>query len=276
LYLAEIHGKLSREIERKEDVLTSNVFSFFKYSDRRIFLKRFLELFDCNVSEMEALSAEFYFWPIYDDGTEPDIVIIVGNYYLLFEAKYFSGFGQENQKIKHQLEREYKGGIYESSQFEKQFKLIAITADYYNNLAKYKNIPEDIRDKIIWINWQKITKLLEVIIDENVPISNEVTIFCQDLITLLQKKRLRNYYGFNYLFSKAYKLLETSRIFFDLDTIKYKDIFLGFGSIENLGFINDINNFVFYNGSSFYSFREKFNRIVENTDNLFYRKGDYE
>jgi hypothetical protein len=29
MYLAEIHGKLSAENENKEDILTSNVFSFF-------------------------------------------------------------------------------------------------------------------------------------------------------------------------------------------------------------------------------------------------------
>ena len=34
MYLAEIHGKLSMENENKEDILTSNVFSFFKYANR--------------------------------------------------------------------------------------------------------------------------------------------------------------------------------------------------------------------------------------------------
>jgi len=42
MYLAELHGKLSQRIERMEDILTSNVFSFFKYSTREIFLKGYL------------------------------------------------------------------------------------------------------------------------------------------------------------------------------------------------------------------------------------------
>jgi len=39
MYLAEICGKLSSKVEGIEDILTSNVFSFFKYSKRTIFLK---------------------------------------------------------------------------------------------------------------------------------------------------------------------------------------------------------------------------------------------
>ncbi len=42
MYLAELHGKLSQRIERMENILTSNVFSFFKYSTREIFLKGYL------------------------------------------------------------------------------------------------------------------------------------------------------------------------------------------------------------------------------------------
>jgi hypothetical protein len=39
MYIAELKGKLSLTDERKEDILTSNVFSFFKYSTRKVFLK---------------------------------------------------------------------------------------------------------------------------------------------------------------------------------------------------------------------------------------------
>ena len=42
MYLAELHGKLSSKLEGMEDLLTSNVFSFFKYSTRKIFLKSYL------------------------------------------------------------------------------------------------------------------------------------------------------------------------------------------------------------------------------------------
>ena len=98
MYLAELHGKLSSRVERMEDILTSNVFSFFKYSSRDIFLKNYLNKLGFNISDQEAEEAEFRFWPIFEDGTEPDLVIIIGNYYLLIEAKYFSGFSEGIKK----------------------------------------------------------------------------------------------------------------------------------------------------------------------------------
>ena len=50
MYLAEIHGKLSRKQENQEDILTSNVFSFFKYAPRNIFLSAFIQNLGLNVS----------------------------------------------------------------------------------------------------------------------------------------------------------------------------------------------------------------------------------
>ena len=94
MYLAELRGKLSSRVERMEDVLTSNVFSFFKYSSRDIFLKKYLNELGFNVSDREAEEAEFRFWPVFEEGTEPDLVIIVGDYYLLIEAKYFRIWGK--------------------------------------------------------------------------------------------------------------------------------------------------------------------------------------
>ncbi len=38
MYLAELHGKLLSKLEKREDILTSNVFSFFKYSNRNRYL----------------------------------------------------------------------------------------------------------------------------------------------------------------------------------------------------------------------------------------------
>ena len=63
MYLAELRGKLSPRVERMEDVLTSNVFSFFKYSSRDIFLKGYLNGLGFEVSTKEAEEAEFRFWP---------------------------------------------------------------------------------------------------------------------------------------------------------------------------------------------------------------------
>ena len=78
MYLAELHGKLSPKLERMEDVLTSNVFSFFKYSAREVFLKGYLEMLGFGVSEQEAGAAEFLFWHRFEDNTEPDLIIRLG------------------------------------------------------------------------------------------------------------------------------------------------------------------------------------------------------
>jgi hypothetical protein len=73
-----------------EDILTSNVFSFFKYARRDIFLKPYLEnVLGIPFTAEDLRETDFVFWPSYDDGTQPDLVMITGSYYLLFEAKYF-------------------------------------------------------------------------------------------------------------------------------------------------------------------------------------------
>ena len=80
MYLAELRGKLSSRIERMEDVLTSNVFSFFKYSSRDIFLRKYLNKLGFSVSDQEAEEAEFRFWLVLEECTKPALVIIVRNY----------------------------------------------------------------------------------------------------------------------------------------------------------------------------------------------------
>ena len=143
MYLAELRGKLSSRVERMEDILTSNVFSFFKYSARDIFLKGYLNKLEIEVSNREAEEAKFRFWPVFEDGTEPDLVIIVCNYYLLIEAKYFSEFSSGTEKNESQLLRELKNGKLEAKNYNKEYKLIAITADYYYKKDKFEVIPQN-------------------------------------------------------------------------------------------------------------------------------------
>jgi hypothetical protein len=95
MYEAELRGKLSTNLQTSEDILTSNVFSFFKYSDRKVFLQQYLHQLGIDVSRQDVKSAQFIFWPRFDDQTEPDLVLIVGNYYILVEAKYSSSFGKD-------------------------------------------------------------------------------------------------------------------------------------------------------------------------------------
>jgi hypothetical protein len=225
MYLAELRGKLSSRVERMEDILTSNVFSFFKYSTRTIFLKRYLNDLGFKVSDQDAEKAEFKFWPVFEDGTEPDLVIIVGKYYLLIEAKYFSGFGEKTETTDDQLIREIKGGQLEAKNYDKGFNLIAITADYYYKKYKFEVIPQKFRPHFKWTNWQWVSSFLDNILSSNPNIKGPERDFCLDLYNLLDKKHLRSFQNITY---NGPLLKDYSSIFFDAKTAKLRGDFIGF------------------------------------------------
>jgi len=227
VYLAELRGKLSSRVERMEDILTSNVFSFFKYSSRDIFLKNYLNKLGFNISDQEAEEAEFNFWPVFEDGTEPDLVIIVGNYCLLIEAKYFSEFSEGTKRIEHQLLRELKNGKLEAKNYGKEFKLIAITADYYYKEEKFKVIAKEAEFKSFfkWTNWQSVSSFLDNILSSNPNIKEAERDFCLDLYNLLDKKHLRSFQSITY---NGPSLEDYSSIFFDAKTAKLRGDFIGF------------------------------------------------
>jgi len=229
MYLAELRGKLSSRVERMEDILTSNVFSFFKYSSRDVFLKKYLNKLGFNISVREAGEAEFRFWPVFEDGTEPDLVIIAGNYYLLIEAKYFAGFGKKTETTDDQLIREINGGQLDAFSYGKEFYLIAITADYYYKKDKFKVIPQTFRPHFKWTNWQSVSSFLDSILSSNPNIKGSVRDFCLDLYDLLDKKHLRSFQNITY---NGPLLKEYSSIFFDARTAKLRGDFIGF--VESL------------------------------------------
>ena len=225
MYLAELRGKLSSRIERMEDILTSNVFSFFKYSNRNIFLKNYLNELGFKVSKEEVEEAEFKFWPVFEDGTEPDLVIITGNYYLLIEAKYFSEFSEGKEKSDSQLLREIKNGKLDAKNYNKEFKLIAITADYYFKEYKFKVIPQKFRSHFKWTNWQSVSSFLDNILSSNPNIKGSERDFCLDLYNLLDKKHLRSFQNITY---NGPSLEDYGSIFFNAKTAKLRGDFIGF------------------------------------------------
>lgn len=157
---AELQGKISSRLDDAEDLLTSNVFSFFKYADRKTYLKIFLKDVGVLVSDRFLDDAEFRFWPRYDDSTEPDLVILVGGYYILIEAKHLSGFGVATHEKDCQINREYKGGLDEATSLGKVFIFVAITSHYYKPDHLFLDIPEEIRQALYWTNWQSVSRLL--------------------------------------------------------------------------------------------------------------------
>ena len=228
MYLAELHGKLSSKIERMEDVLTSNVFSFFKYSDREIFLKGYLDTLGYGVSEQEAKDAEFIFWHRFEDNTEPDVVIKVGGFYLLFEAKYFSGFAEGSEVTDAQLLREIAGGQFEADSSSREFKLIAITADSYYKDFKFDVIPSDFRPKFQWTNWQRVAQFIDGTLETNKNLRGEEIDFASDLSKLLDKKNLRGFHGWESPVDANIPLRMCPSVFFEARTARFRGSFLGF------------------------------------------------
>jgi len=228
MYLAELYGKLPSRIERMEDILTSNVFSFFKYSTREIFLKGYLNKLGFNISNQEANEAEFIFWPRFEKNTEPDLVIIVGDYYLLIEAKYFSGFGKETKKTRAQLLREIEGGKLEAKNYGKDFKLITITADYYYKESKFEVIPSDFTPHFKWTNWQSVSSFISSILESNKNVKKQERDFASDFYNLLDKKNLREFQGLDILYNISPYLKTYASIFFEARTAKFRGAFIGF------------------------------------------------
>jgi len=234
MYMAELQGKIPSQFEKMEDILTSNVFSFFKYSSREIFLKGYLNKLGFDISDQEADEAEFKFWPRFEDNTEPDVVIIVGKYYLLIEAKYFSGFGQETETTQDQLQREIKGGRLETRNNSKDFWLIAITADHYYKENKFKTIPSDFRSHFQWTNWQKVALFLEDVLESDKSIKKQERDFALDLYRLLDKKNLRGFKGFWGHYKRSLPRRSSASIYFDAKSAQFRGDFIGF--INSLSF----------------------------------------
>jgi len=230
MYLAELHGKLSPKIERKEDVLTSNVFSFFKYCNRTIFLKKYLEMLGFQISADDVNTAKFIFWPRFEENTEPDLIVRVGGYYILFEAKYFSDFGDGTSTNKAQLVRELEAGKLEAKNYNESFFLVAITADYCEKPERFQSIPSKFISLLKWTNWQKVTTLIQRVLESDELLTNEERGFAGDLYRLLCKKDLREYIGLEAFCNRRYEPKMFGSIFFNAKTASYRGAFIGFCS----------------------------------------------
>ena len=267
MYIAELKGKIPSNFEKMEDILTSNVFSFFKYSKRTIYLKSLLNKLDIAASDYELNEAEFIFWPTYEDGTEPDLVILVGDYYLLFESKYFADFGKktltlDDQLVREsreglkeakniggnlddQLVRESREGLKEAKNIGKHFYIIAITADYYYKPGRFE-VVKDFQKYFKWINWQTITELLLSLIEEKQEGVPDL-LFANDLYQLLDKKKLRAFRSFDVL-AGVFISRAIENIFFSPETAKYRGDFVGFLKIFlNFPIIKEAPSYIFFN-----------------------------
>ncbi|CAK0757378.1 hypothetical protein CCP4SC76_2940003 [Gammaproteobacteria bacterium] len=114
---AEIHSKLNiidfadggsyPDLARKEDILTSNVFGILKNLDVGVLNSLF------RVAELDAQLMEdsfrIAFWPRFEDGTEPDILIQGSDFLVVIEVKYLSDFDRGSEERAPQILREFNG-----------------------------------------------------------------------------------------------------------------------------------------------------------------------
>lgn len=267
MYIAELKGKLSSSTEKMEDILTSNVFSFFKYSKRTLFLKSLLQEIDINITDDELEEADFIFWPQFDNSTEPDVVIIAGNYYILFEAKLYSDFGQESSTSKAQLIREIEGGLNESKKLKKVFVLVAITEDYYYKQHKFKDIRK-YKKLFNWINWQTVSKILIKLIEQ---FNNKLPdyLFAKDLSDLLERKKLRTFRSFNDIIFKPVKYF-SKEIFLPIESTYHVENFIGFKDLLlNSESIEILPYSIFYSKKYFRNL--KIPNLNNNLQKIFYK-----
>ena len=269
MYIAELKGKIPSSLNNMEDILTSNVFSFFKYSDRKVFLKLFLELLGFDIDNPELEKAEFIFWPTFEDGTEPDLLILVGKYYLLFEAKLYSGFGDSEDEQRKQLVREAKWGLNNAERLEKNFFLIVITNDYFFKEEKYKCL-KNYKIYLKWINWQRVTELLLSLIEKN-GINLKNYDFAEDLYGLLEKKNLRAFRAFDKITDNRLSKLSDS-IFFSKEKSRFVKDFEGFKrAFSGFKEIGTCPNRIFYNRIFFSEFNKTKDIDIDFSNNIFYK-----
>jgi len=275
MYQVELQGKMPKSFQRMEDVLSSNVFSFFKYADRKLFLKRFLDDLGFKVTDADVKTASFCFWPRFEDNTEPDLVIKVGLYYILFEAKYFSGFGAKTEKTEAQLVREIRGGMFEADAYKREFALVAITADHVYRDLILSEIPLEFHQYIRWANWQKVSALIEQVLAAEKKLKANERLFAEDLYSLLDKKNLRGYRGTLLLIDKIPNLMDREYIFFEAESARFRGDFIGF--IESLSALDSIKTYqnLFFINNEHKGFDALFNKEGLNNFNgvLFYKKG---
>ena len=186
---AMLHGKLSREEENLEDLLTSNTFGLMKYLPPEAVLIPFLSLgkdplqdhsladwLKCNLR-----IERFRFWPTLAHrdcfSCEPDVDIVFLHddgtiTWVLIEAKYRSGKSSDAiagiEKPNDQLAREFDN-LKNISQHEgiTRYALVYLTTDYTCPKTELEESANEFKRKrdsspnLYWLSWRMLFDVLE-------------------------------------------------------------------------------------------------------------------
>ncbi len=190
MLMALMKGKLSREQENMEDVLTSNVFGTLKYVDPAEGLMPFLGRAKLPngdkvpFARVTAADVSYKFWPWWQEGDcigcEPDVVLRIDcvdkrKYIILVEAKYHSGKSSEAEEGEEhptdQLAREWDNLTHYANRENRTPVLIYLTAGFGCPVAAIKASEQDFRSKrcdetlcpftCYWLSWRHLPRVLK-------------------------------------------------------------------------------------------------------------------
>jgi hypothetical protein len=153
MLFAELHGKLdpnAPDLERREDILTSTVFGTLLVAGAVDLLVSWINsarhLGPDGRSDHEALGlsaaqpVKYWFWPSLSGGTQPDILVRIGQRLLVIEAKY--GSSKSAPSSTPEMNGETADDVSASDQLLREWQAIQPSAA---GLAWY---PGDLRDAI--------------------------------------------------------------------------------------------------------------------------------
>ena len=207
---ALLKGKLSREQENMEDILTSNVFGLLKYVQPEDGILNYLSLAEdedgkrplkslSSLSEDPLDSIEYEFWPWWEEadcyGCEPDVVIKLKipdkqDLLVLVEAKYLSGKSPEvdegDDTPTDQLAREWDNLRVRADESDECPVVVYLTAHYaypYQDIndaiSEYREKrPDCARPVIYWLSWRHLYKVCE---RSHLPILNDIKLLLDRL-----------------------------------------------------------------------------------------------
>ena len=190
---ALLKGKLSREQENMEDILTSNVFGLLKYVPPGEGLLNYLALAEDedgnqplkylrSLNEVSQDSISYEFWPWWKEpncyGCEPDVVISLKisaqkKLLVLIEAKYLSGKSSEADEVDDtptdQLAREWDNLSVMANTPDEHPVLIYLTAHYAYPNQDISGAISEFREKrqnslspvIYWLSWRHLYQMCE-------------------------------------------------------------------------------------------------------------------
>lgn len=232
--IAEVHGKLAN-VENKEDLLTSDVFSAFRYLPVNLGLIPFLKQMVNGTTGKrignlfsDCLTADYVFWPKTSFfKREPDLLILIGRKVktpiaVLIEAKYHSGKHDAfRKKSKETLK------IYDGDQLAEQYAELNKRNIYLDGVGRelllaadpliqlfvtaHEAIPLEMigesRGKLAqegaftgqnmyWINWQAAYDAATDTLTTQI-LSDYQRFVLEDLKKLLEWKGLVSFHGFH-------------------------------------------------------------------------------